>query len=183
MGDIHTTRGGGWLDSKGKKMSKMKHQVENYKENLNQHQLATPSLRKLLRTIGQPTTPEEKRIMASIARAYERMGNTFPTKELSKILDALYSHVVSLTDRVRGALSALVVDYSLLAVTAKELSFAHITPKPGEATSLAWAGAVDAVDLEVMTPALIRCYEVLYLALASASNQIDTALKAAKKKR
>jgi hypothetical protein len=35
----------------------------------------------------------------------------------------------------------------------------------------------------VMTPALIRCYEVLYLALASASNQIDTALKAAKKKR
>jgi hypothetical protein len=160
----------------------MTHQLKNYKENLNQHQLATPSLRKLLKTIGQPTTPEEKRIMASIARAYERMGDTFPTKELSEKLDALYSAAVSLTDRVRRALPALVANYSLLAILAKELSFAHIAPKPGEATSLAWARVFDAVDLDV-TPALMRCYELLYLALASASNLINTALKAAKKKR
>jgi hypothetical protein len=85
-------------------MSKMTHHLKNYQENLNQHQLATPSLRKLLRTIGQPTTPEDKRIMASVARAYERMGDTFPTKELSEKLNALYSHAVSLTDRVAGCL-------------------------------------------------------------------------------
>jgi hypothetical protein len=74
------------------------------------HKLATQPLRDLLLMAGRSTTPAEKRIMASLIRAYKRMRGAFPTKQLGNDLDALYTKAFSIVNDTVFALVGLKVE-------------------------------------------------------------------------
>lgn len=138
------------------------------------HKLATQPLRDLLSMAGRPENPAEKRIIASLVRAYKRMRGKFPTKQLGDYLDALYTDALSVVDRTVAALAGLSSQYGWLALETKERSKEEFLNAVFEASH----------ELNPdLAPILKRCYELLFLALAKAATWINAALKAAKKKK
>ena|ERR1700686_2020361 len=143
--------------------------------NLANHKLATQPLRDLLLLAGRPTTQHEERISASTVRAYKRMGDSFPSRQLGKDLDALYSRAFSAVDRTVFALAVLKARLTPLLPETNGRSQARTTLKTRSEASHAFRR--DAA------PILKLCRELLFLALTEAANQINAALKAAKKKK
>jgi hypothetical protein len=138
------------------------------------HKLATQPLRDLLSMAGSPTTPQEKRILASLVSSYKRMRGTFPTKQHGDYLDALYTEAFSVVNRTVAALSALESHYGVLAIETKELS------KEEALNAVFQASGELNPDI---APVINRCHELLFLTLAKAATWINAVLKAAKKKK
>ena len=146
---------------------------------LKDHPLASLPPRQLLWTVGTLKTPTEKRIIASLARAYDKIGNKFPTKKLGNDLDSLYSLALSVDGGVQSALFDL-------GVAQIELSLKSKGPAPNPESPIEITRS--SVDRLLMldrewAPVRMRCHEMCFLALKAASDQIRVALKAAKKKR
>ncbi|MFZ0293309.1 MAG: hypothetical protein WAL52_06865 [Candidatus Sulfotelmatobacter sp.] len=148
-----------------------------YVKTLYNHKLATQPLRDLLEMVGPAKTPEEQHILASLVGSYKRMRAGSPSKQLRNDVDALYTKAFLRVSNTVSALSALVSDYGWLAIKSKEPS-----TQPSKQDIL---GAVYEASDEVkpdIAPVLMRCHQLVFLALAAAANRIDAALKAAKKK-
>jgi hypothetical protein len=147
----------------------------NKLQKLKDHFLATQPLRDILWAVV-PATLTEKRIVASLACAYDSMGTVFPSEQLRDDLDALYSNAFSVAGNAMFSLAQLKIQYGWLAVESKEPSLLETT-SPAEHLR-----AVFAVSGELnpeMAPVLRRCYQFLFLALDVASIRISAALKLA----
>jgi len=110
------------------------------------------------------------------------MRGAFPTKQLGNDLDALYSEAFSVVNDTVSALAELEAQYGWLAIESKEPSPAGMTlQSEQEILDAAFEGSGE-LDPDV-APILKRCHELLFLALATAANQINAALKSPKKKK
>ena len=143
-------------------------------EELLHNKLATQPLRDLLLMAGHPLTSEEKRILASLVRAYKRMGDSFPSKQLGKDLDALYSKTFSAAYRPVIALAVLKAELTPLLPENEGALPARTTLRARSAISHAFRR--DAA------PILKRCRQLLLFALSEAADRINAALDAAEKK-
>ena len=90
-------------------------------EQLKFHVLASEELSAIL---ALPATLSEKKRGASLARAYEKMGECFPSLELRSDLEALYSNTLSLLNSLSFAMREILLRRSTLtlALGTKELS-------------------------------------------------------------
>jgi hypothetical protein len=142
-------------------------------EKLKFHVLASEELSAIL---ALPATRSEKKIVASLARAYEKMGECFPSLELRSDLEALYSNTLSLLNGLSFAMREILLRRYTLdgALGTKELSLLNMTPKAQEKTIRAWVEATHRVDI---SPVFQRTRKLRFLALQTAAERIEAALE------
>ena len=150
---------------------------------LTNHPLATQPLRKLLSAAGRPETPAEKRIIASLDRAYKRMGTMFPSERFGDYLDALYTEVLSVVNGAVSAMAALSSQYAWLAIETEVPSLARMTPQSKDKTLSAMFEASEELINPDLAAVLTRCHELLFLVLAKAAQWINAALRSARKRK
>ena len=149
---------------------------------LTNHPLATQPLRDLLDMAGRPETPAQKRIFASLDRAYKRMGTMFPSEQFGDYLDALYRETFSVVDNAVFALAALAWQHGRLAIETKEPSLDGTPLQSKEKTVDAVLEAAHELDPDVAA-VVKRCDELMFRALATAATRINAALRSARKKK
>ncbi len=136
-----------------------------YVKTLYFHQLATQPLRDLLSMAGRPVTRAEKRTLASLVRAYQRMRGAFPTKQLGNDLDVLYTKAFSIVNDTVSALAGLASEYGWLVMESKEPSPARTTLQSKRETLNMVFAASHELNPEAAA-VLKRCHELLFLAFS-----------------
>jgi len=130
---------------------------------LMQHPLASQPLKRIL---AVPKTRNEKKILESLAKAYENMGNHFPSQKLSADLDDLYSDTLVFIASRRSRIAESAVEH-----------VAQANPQSKSRTLRAWLQRYEAE----LKPVLVKASrELRFLTLQAAASRVELALEKAR---